>query len=108
MDIAPILGLLGDAFTLAGGLSLAWDTIEKEKEVRKIKDISKTIGKPGFDKLNIELYGEIVKTEDDVHRAFIRRTAKKAVWGCILLVMGFILLLAAHSIELLNPMLSTK
>jgi uncharacterized membrane protein len=93
-----MVGLGGDAFTLVGGLLLAWDTVEKEEEVKKIEKIMGTL--KAMTGLRVEIFGVAVKNEQDVVRAFIRRSARKAVWGCGLLAIGFLLLVASRLMEI--------
>jgi hypothetical protein len=40
---AAVVGLIGDTFTLAGGLLLALDAVEKEKDFEKIRKIASAI-----------------------------------------------------------------
>ena len=50
--------------------------------------------------LTVEIFGVVVKSEQDVERAFIRRSARKAVWGCGLLAIGFLVLVVSRLMEM--------
>lgn len=102
MHWGPMLGLAGDALTVCGGLLLAWDTVQKDREVRQVKNTARAIESPLLKGLPIEIDGVLVVCESDVERAFIRRSARKAAWGCVLLAAGFILLFATRLIEMVG------
>jgi len=94
------IGLGGDALTFLGGAVLALDAVNQEKEARKIRRISRIIGEPGFKKLVIEIAGTQVQDEGDVEAAFIRRSARIARYGFVILNVGFFLLITSRLIEL--------
>jgi hypothetical protein len=102
MEVAPVVGLLGDLTTLSGGIVLAWDAVTKEREFSHVRSVnamreSKPMGGITFDE-----NGVILTDKDDVARAVIRQTAHQAVWGCGILVGGFGLLLASRVLEMLK------
>jgi hypothetical protein len=108
MQAGPIVGLLGDLLTFTGGLLLAWDAVQKEREFERIKKVAAALQSPWLARLKVEMEGLIVADEGDVQKAFIRRSARKAAYGCGLLAAGFLLLLAARTIELLNHVQSVR
>ena len=102
MHIHSIIGLLGDLLTFSGGLFLALDAVQKEKEFNKIKRVAAALRTPYLAKLKVEIEGLIISDDQDVERAFIRHSARKAVVGCVVLTLGFLLLLAARILEIAN------
>jgi hypothetical protein len=94
------IGLLGDGLTFLGGAILALDAVNQEKEAQRIRKISRTIESPGFKRLLIEVDGATVKGEEDVEAVFLRRSAKIAKRGFIILNIGFLLLIASRLTEL--------
>jgi hypothetical protein len=102
MHLWPIIGLVGDLLTFTGGLLLAIDVAQKEREFSKIKAVSSSIESPFLAKIKIEMDGIILTDKDDVVRAFIHHSARKAFWGCILLSVGFLFLLSVRISELQN------
>lgn len=98
-----LLGLIGDIFNCAGGILLAWDAIHRERDFARIKSIAGTLQGKQFAKLRVVMEGIQIVDEADVECAFIRRSARKAVAGCILLVVGFSLQTAARIRETFNP-----
>jgi hypothetical protein len=100
MEIAPLVGLCGDLLTFSGGLLLAVDVAQKEKDFGRIKKIATAITNPFMVRIKVEMDGLIVSDEADVERAFLHRSALKALLGCGLLSLGFLFLLAVRAIEL--------
>ena len=96
----PIIGLLGDTLTFSGGLVLAWDAVQKENEFDKIKKIAATLSSPSMARLHVEMEGVLISDEADIERAFLRVSARKAVWGCRVLAAGFFLLILSRIFEL--------
>jgi hypothetical protein len=52
-----------------------------------------------FVRLRVVMEGVQITDEDDVERAFLRRSARKAVAGSLLLAAGFIFLLISRLTE---------
>jgi hypothetical protein len=103
MHVGPFIGVGGDVATFVGGLVLAFDALNREKEFGRIRTVTGTALRTGaLARLKIDLNGVILTDEDDIERAFIRQSARKAIWGCGFLAVGFLLLLSAHLIELWN------
>jgi hypothetical protein len=94
------IGLAGDASTFLGGAILARDAVNQEREVQKIRTISRNIERPGFKKLVIEIADATVQGEEDVEAAFLKRSARMAKKGFIILSIGFLLLIASRLMEL--------
>jgi|HubBroStandDraft_6_1064221.scaffolds.fasta_scaffold2340950_1 hypothetical protein len=104
----PAVGLLGDLLTFTGGILLAWDVVQKERELQEIARVTSALKLPGMIGLNIEYRGVLIKSEIDIVHAFIRRSARKAAWGCVFLAFGFLLLLVSRIIELGGPSVSGR
>lgn len=104
MTIQPLIGLGGDLATFFGGVVLAWDAIVKERQFKKRasnrKENSKQLESP-LDRLTKVKVGDTVYLKyEDVERALdIRQSARRAVRGCSLLVLGFVLLLITRLYE---------
>lgn len=99
MTIGPVVGLLGDALTFSGGLLLAWDAVQKENEFDRVKRVARALQSPSMARLHVELEGIVVSDEKDVERAFIRRSAHKAAWGCRILAAGFFVLIVTRILD---------
>jgi len=95
-----VVGLIGDVLTLAGGLLLAHDAVGKEKDFEKIRNIAKVIQEPRLAKIRFVMEGVEISDESNVEKAFIRRSARTAKWGCFILVLGFALLVVSRVIEM--------
>ena len=102
MNIVPWIGVLGDFTTLTGGIVLAWDAINKEREFTHHKAIDAVREAKAMGGLIIDVKGVRITDRDDVTRVFVRQTAAQAIWGCCFLVAGFLMLLASRVLEILN------
>ena len=103
MAPGPIIGLFGDVFTFAGGVLLAQDALQKEKEFDKIKRVSAALNSPFMAQLHVEVGGvRIWDTKEDVERAFVHLSARKAVWGFRILSGGFLLLIVTRTLEVIS------
>jgi hypothetical protein len=97
---AAIVGLAGDTLTLGGGLLLALDAIRKEKDFDEIKELAKTVKDPRLARLRLVMEGVELSSESGPEKAILRRSAWRAKWGCILLLIGFAVLVASRLIEI--------
>jgi hypothetical protein len=97
---AALVGLIGDTFTLAGGLLLALDAVAKEKDFEKIRKIAKTVKEPRLAQIRFVMEGVEISDGSQVEKAFIRRSARIAKWGCFILVIGFALLVVSRLAEI--------
>ena len=101
MHLTPVIGLLGDSATFAGGLVLALDAARKEREFTRIKKVAAGIKSPFLAHVKFQTKGGLtLADENDVERVFIHDSARQAVWGCWLLAGGFLLLLGTRLAEL--------
>lgn len=96
-----IPGFIGDLFTLTGSVLLAIDAITKEREFDKIAQIARRLTEPRLARIRFKEEGVEMSDERGVERVYIRRSARKAKWGCVLLAIGFILLAISRSLDLL-------
>lgn len=102
MEIGPWVGAVGDLITLIGGIVLALDAINKEREFDHHKALDSVREAKGMGELVIQEKGVMLTDRDAVDRVFIRQTATQAIWGCSLLVGGFFVLLASRVLEILK------
>ncbi|MFZ0821753.1 MAG: hypothetical protein WAM91_16940 [Candidatus Acidiferrales bacterium] len=102
MPYTTIAGLVGDLLTFVGGLMLTLDAAHKDEEFEKINNVAKALNSPWMARLKVDMEGIIITDEKDVQHAFIRRSARKAVWGCRILCIGFGLLLLSRALELMK------
>ncbi|HVB33856.1 MAG TPA: hypothetical protein VNJ52_05715 [Patescibacteria group bacterium] len=93
-------GLIGDLLTVIGSILLAFDAITKEHEFDQIARATKLLNASKLCKIRFKDEGVELTDENDVRRALIRRSARKAKWGCILLAIGFILLAFSRALGL--------
>jgi hypothetical protein len=92
MTYTSLIGLIGDLLNCSGGVLLAWEAIHQERDFQQIKRIAHAVKEKPLARLRVAIEGVQIVDETDVECAFIRRSARKAVAGCILLSIGFILL----------------
>ncbi len=96
------LGLPGDVLSFVGGVILALDTLNKEREFNKIRKITRVITTPKFQTLTVEVEGEVVKDGQDVDLTFLRRSVRLARIGFSLVAVGFLFLMASRMVEILG------
>jgi hypothetical protein len=101
MELPLWLTVYGDFLSLLGGIVLALEAINKEREYLRHKAVDAMITSPEG-RLVIEIGAERLEGADAFAHLSNRRTAKHAIWGCALLVSGFLLLLSAHLLEALR------
>jgi hypothetical protein len=94
------LGLPGDVLSFVGGVILALDALNKEREFNKIKKITRVITSPKFQTLTVEVEGEVVKDGQDVDLTFLRRSVRLARIGFSLVAVGFLFLMASRMVEI--------
>jgi|HubBroStandDraft_6_1064221.scaffolds.fasta_scaffold177998_1 hypothetical protein len=94
------LGLPGDVLSFVGGVILALDALNKEREFNKIKKITRVITSPKFQTLTVEVEGEVVKDGQDVDLTFLRRSVRLARIGFSLVAVGFLFLMASRVVEI--------
>jgi hypothetical protein len=99
MNAGTVMGFVGDTLTCVGGILLAWDAIHGEREFRRIRKIAQAIEEKSLARIHVVLEGVQISAESDVERAFIRRSARKALIGSILLAIGFVFLFVARVLE---------
>lgn len=99
LGFTPVIGLFGDLLTFSGGLLLAVDVAQKERDFAQIKNIASAVKDPWMARIKVEMEGVILADDKDVERAFIHRSARKAVWGCVFLSCGFLFLLSVRVLE---------
>ena len=97
-----LLGLPFDVLSFAGGVILTLDALNKEREFKKIKKISRVVTSAGFQTLTVEVEGEVVKGEQDVEVTFLRRSVRWARIGFGFVATGFLFLMASRMAEILE------
>ncbi len=95
------LGLPGDILSFAGGVILALDALNKEREFNKIKKITRVVTSQKFQTLTVEVEGDVVKDGQDVDLTFLRSSVRLARIGFSLVAVGFLFLMASRMNELL-------
>lgn len=100
MQTSIILGLLGDAFTFAGGAILAWDAVTGTTRHKREKTIRVALDSPLLKGRAIEIDRNIVNSANAAEDVFIHFATKKAKIGFGVLALGFLLLLAHRIMEL--------
>ena len=101
MPLAAMLGFAGDSLTFVGGLILSLDALWRDWEFRKQKDLAGVVKQLK----GIELTQDGIKliSGDAIERVFIRQSVRRALWGTILMTLGFIALLASRIVEAAGP-----
>ena len=107
MDLWPLVGLGGDFLTFVGSFLVAWDAVMKKPEFLQIQRISKLV-EDDLKGVVPEIDGIRVKSPADVQYLFVRRSARYAVRGCVLLAVGFLLLFVSRLIEVAGPAFAKK
>jgi len=102
MELHLILGFVGDFLTFLSGGVLAWDAVYAEKEFVAVTEITEGLAGSELKGIEVNLGGKIVENATGVERFFRRQTSRKATIGCILLGVGFAVLLAARIAEFVN------
>lgn len=85
--------------SFVGGVILALDALNKEREFNKIKKITRVVTSQKFQTLTVEVEGEVVKDGQDVDLTFLRRSVRLARIGFSLVAVGFLFLMASRMVE---------
>lgn len=99
MSAGALFGFLGDFLTFSGGIVLAVDAVREEKKLRKLRDWAKTIDAPELKGVIMTLQGVKLKTGEDIELAFVRKSAKLALTGTVILTVGFMCLFVSRCME---------
>jgi hypothetical protein len=99
MELARLLGYLGDGVTFFSGILLSWDAMRSESEFIEATKITEGMKHPVMQGVKVKLDHVIVTNDKGVERVFRRRASRKAIYGSILLTVGFLLLLSARISE---------
>jgi hypothetical protein len=101
MTLASLLGFAGDSLTFVGGFILSLDALRRDKEFRGQKALAGVVK----DLTGIELTKDGIKliSGEAVERVFIRQSVRRAVWGTIIMTLGFIALLGSRIVEAAGP-----
>src|ERR1700690_1066011 len=94
-----ILGFVGDICTFAGGVLLSIDALGKHREFTKLKNLTDAVKDPLLPKLNLTKAGISLKVKDDVKEVFIHRSVERALWGAVIVTIGFVFLIIARVFE---------
>ena len=99
MSAESWFGFLGDFLTFLGGIVLAFDAVREERKFRKLGEWVKTIEAPELKGVLLTFQGVKLKSGKDVELAFIRKSAKLALAGAIILTVGFLCLFVSRCLE---------
>lgn len=99
MSAGAWFGFFGDFLTFLGGIVLAVDAVREEKKYRKLRAWAETIAAPELKGVILTFQGVKLKTGDDIELAFIRKSAKLALAGALILTIGFMCLFVSRCIE---------
>lgn len=99
MSAGAWFGFFGDFLTFFGGIVLAVDAVREEKKFRKLRAWAETIAAPELKGVILTFQGVKLKTGDDIELAFIRKSAKLALAGALILTIGFMCLFVSRCIE---------
>ena len=100
---AARIGLCGDILTFAGAVMLAIEALEREKEFNTIRRSVETLGDKAIGQFRWSMRGLEVDAgpnSGNVKRVFLHRSARMAKYGCVVLAIGFLFLVAARVMEL--------
>lgn len=92
MSGATWFGFAGDSLTFLGGLLLAIDAVDAERRFRRLRQWIKTIEDPEIEGVKLTMRDVLLRSAEDVELAFIRKSAKLALAGAIVLTTGFVAL----------------
>lgn len=96
------LGLSGDTLTFVGGTILAIDAIGRQREFQKIQRTATAVSDPLLAKVKFTKEGVSLTSHDDVELVFIHRSVRRALFGSVLVALGFVCLLLARICEVLQ------
>jgi hypothetical protein len=99
MELARLLGFVGDGVTFLSGVLLSWDAIRSESEFVEATDIMEGMKHPVMQGVKVEIDKVIVTNDKGVERLFRRRASRKAIIGTFLLTAGFLFLLGSRLAE---------
>jgi hypothetical protein len=99
MELARLLGYIGDSVTFASGILLSWDAMRSESEFVEATKITEGLKDPLMKHLTVKLDKVVITDANGVERVFRRRASKKAIVGSILLAVGFLFLLSGRIVE---------
>jgi hypothetical protein len=99
MELARLLGYVGDGVTFFSGILLSWDAMRSESEFVAATRIEEGLKDPVMRNVTVKLDKSIVTSEQSVQQVFRRRASRKAILGSLLLTLGFLLLLSARISE---------
>jgi hypothetical protein len=99
MELARLLGYIGDTVTFTSGILLSWDAMRSESEFIEATKIAEGLNHPVMEHVKVKLHHLIVTNEKGVERVFRRRASRKAILGSVLLAVGFLFLLGGRVLE---------
>jgi len=90
--ISYVLAIAGDAFNTAGAFVLAWDVLGREREHKTLEAAVRFVNK-------LRTAGSLVGVEDP-EMVLIRDAVRLGRRGCILIFVGFMLLVLHRALEI--------
>lgn len=88
MDISRTIGFFADTFTFSGAVILAVDAFIRERDFSRQKDLISMV--KSFARVRFVVEGIELIDENSTALVFIRQSARRALWGTIILAVGFI------------------
>ena len=92
MELARLLGYMGDSVTFVSGFLLSWDAMRSESEFIEATRIAEGLKHPVMENVTVKLDQLVIRNDQGVERVFRRRASRKAIAGSVLLAIGFVFL----------------
>jgi hypothetical protein len=98
--LGPWLGTAGDVITFLASVLLAYDAIHQAAQFKEVQAMTKVVEAHELRMIRIKVKGMVAKDHDAVEYAYVRRSSGRALWGTIILGIGFGFLLAGRIVEM--------
>jgi hypothetical protein len=97
--LRPWLGTIGDTITLLASVMLAYDQIHEAAQRKQVQKMTNVVEADELKKIRIKVEGVVAKDHEEVEYAYVRRSSRRALWGTIILCVGFLFLLLGRIAE---------